>query len=86
MKEDKPLLLMNGRWGGRNQQHVYVAAYSKADADRLLQQASGIPHSFMNEINVYFSKGCWGNAMDGITPERGVWVTDNWGDNRERLI
>jgi hypothetical protein len=30
----------------------------------------------LNEINVYFSKGCWGNVMEGITPERGAWVED----------
>ena len=74
----KPLKLYNGRFG--RQDHIFIAAYSNADAARILDEAYqtiGYGSSGMlNEINVYFSKGCWGNPMEGITPERGAWVED----------
>ena len=52
--------------------HLYVCAESKAEAVRLLIQAG---HVRMNirEFNEYWSKGCWGVKMEGITPEKGVW-------------
>jgi len=72
MAEAKTLRLWNGRWQDRG--HVYVAAYTRAEAGRLLVQAAGreIP-AIDREIREYFSE-CWGNPMEGITPERGVWV------------
>jgi hypothetical protein len=53
---------------------LYVAAYSKADAVRLLKEA-GYATMTIGEFNTYWSKGCWGNAMEGVTPERGVWFS-----------
>lgn len=74
------LKIWNGRgWGMRNTpeyvEHCYVAAHSRADAVRLINELD--PRAMMTdrEIKEYFAEGCWGNVMDGITPERGVWVT-----------
>jgi hypothetical protein len=78
MKKKKVLKIWNGR-GSEDRSHLYLAAYSRADAARLLVEAypyttvgQGIP-----ELKNYFVEGCWGKTMDGITPERGVWITRN---------
>ena len=70
------LILFNGRWGRDNRQHIYIAAYSKADAARILNEIEPFSwRAWLYEINKYFSVGCWGNRMDGIVPQRGAWVT-----------
>ncbi len=63
-----------------------MAAYSVKDAVDLCNQAYRKLENFedrpdinpttASEINVYWSKRCWGNPMDGITPERGLWMQD----------
>lgn len=78
----RKLIIANGRGDyGRNSTdrfpngfdgHLYVCAYSKADAVRLLKEA-GYETMSLGEFNTYWSKGCWGNPMDGIAQERGVW-------------
>jgi hypothetical protein len=78
----KKLIIANGRGDyGRNRTkrfpkgfrgHLFVCAHSKADAVRLLQEA-GYETMTIREFNVYWSKGCWGNSMEGIAQERGVW-------------
>jgi hypothetical protein len=63
------------RWNGRgwdNVEHVFVAAYSAAEAVRLLK-AAGHSHMTTYELKVYFWK-TWGEPMKGIRPERGVWI------------
>jgi hypothetical protein len=73
----RKLIIMNGRWGHKNESHIYVCAYSKADAARMLDgldQGQTVSR-WLREINVYFSM-VWGNAMDKIIPERGAWTTD----------
>jgi hypothetical protein len=93
----KRLKLWNGRgWDqrrppdGKGVEHCYVAAYSRADAVRLINQAAGHSWNIVSdhEIKVYYNDSCWGNTMDGIEPERGVWVTrTHRPDERpERLI
>ena len=78
---------MNGRWGARNLQHIYICAHSIADACRICEQLTGRnAASWRNEINVYFSKGCWGNAMEDVTPERGAWVQDYAGTEKPKRI
>lgn len=81
----RQLKLFNGRdWkcqGGR----LYVAAYSAKDAIDLVNEAYRKLRGYtdrpdirvvsVSELRTYWSKGCWGNSMDGVTPERGVW----WG-------
>ena len=81
-------------WNGRDWQctgHVYVCAYSVKDAIVLMDAASlklyGCVHrTSVAEIKNYWSKGCWGIAMDGIAQERGVWRTNGYDNEPERLV
>lgn len=89
-KKEKTLKLWNGRgyccqthndprWktvGQNGNVHVFIAAHSMADAIRLVEAYTGYEHSssIASEIRVYFGKNCWGTSMDGITPERGIWI------------
>lgn len=66
----------DSRWDalGTNQApHVYICAYSRADARRLIEEYCGRDIGDF-EIKNYFSEGCWGNSMDGVVPERGLWL------------
>jgi hypothetical protein len=75
----KTLKLWNGRPYGVlpasqwNDAHVCIAAYSVADAQRVCIEA-GMSAPSASEIKEYFSP-CWGNDMDGVVRERGLWVT-----------
>lgn len=82
--KSKELKLFNGGADGRGA-HYYIAAYSVRDAARLMTAADRKLHGGkyeitdldisrnVREINTYFSKNCWGNKMDGVVPERGIW-------------
>lgn len=73
----KKLKIWNGRFyftGTSRTSHVYAAAYSIKDLQAMLDPISRWPITY-REISVYWSKGCWGNSMEGITPERGAWVS-----------
>jgi hypothetical protein len=66
--------------------HVYVAAYSRADVRRLVEQYCGVDPG-ETEIREYWSAGMWGNLMDGIEPERGLWLVNKNRDPKPiRLI
>ena len=84
----KQLKFFNGRsWGGRGG-HLYIAAYSVADAARLMGEArriilksseTGPVDKFdvgrnTREISDYYVD-YWGLSMKGVTPERGVWMS-----------
>ena len=83
----KQLKIWNGRcyshpinknelWKNRKQKetpHIFVCAHSMADAARVCEQYFAQPPS-RNEMKEYWSPNCWGNSMDGITPERGLWI------------
>ncbi len=78
----KTLKLFNGRgWGSG--QHAYVAAYSQADARRVCEELGY--QLTASELKVYWSHGCWGTRMDGITPERGLWLQENWHEVPKRI-
>ena len=62
----------NGVW--TKTEHIYICAWSKLDAVRVMHEA-GFKHFTINELNIYYSPGCWGVRMEGVTPERGVWAT-----------
>jgi len=95
----KKLKIWNGRgWGranyGKNYEklptpisqwceRIYICATSKAEALRICE-AVGHPIS-MHEINEYWSAGCWGNSMDGIEPEVGLWGTQDYSSKPVRL-
>lgn len=82
MKKEKKIIIMNGRWYDNG--HIYIGAYSIADACRICGELTGRPSNhYIREINEYFSKGCWGNSMDGVTPERGAWLSK---DGREKPV
>ena len=68
---------------GRDSWHVYIAAYSAEDARRLCGEL-GLTTPSTSELRDYFGK-CWGNAMDGITPERGVWKVLGYHGKPERI-
>lgn len=85
---NKPLKVWNGRgesggWPGI--WRVYVCAYSQQDAVKLVTQAG---HRFMTrrELTSHWSNR-WGDAMNGIARERGVWVQrGGFNSPVERLI
>lgn len=72
------LKLFNGRAHGKwlRGHHAYIAAHSKTDAARLMTEVFQFrsESSALRELNVYWHAGHWGTNMQGVTPERGVWV------------
>ena len=73
------------RWKAGEYYHVYVGAYSRADARRVIEKYCGyLPPDA--EIKDYFSKGCWGNTMDGVERERGLWVEFNTGTQPIKVV
>lgn len=86
----RTLKLWNGRpYGVLPQEdwktaHIFVAAYSAADARRVCVEA-GQSDPGANEVSKYWSAGCWGNSMDGVTPERGLWVVHGVDGMPQRL-
>lgn len=91
----KKLKLFNGR-GWQCDGHLFIAAHSVKDAADLSSQAYrklrgledrlDIKATSISEINIYWSKNCWGRPMDGITPERGVWWQKERSEKPERVI
>ena len=67
----RSLKLWNGRW--LKNQHLYIAAYSQKDAVAAVAEVFPNARFTLHELQVYFSS-CWGHTMEGIKPERGVWV------------
>lgn len=70
-------------WQGvrpNSSKHAYVAARSRADARRVIAEYCGRDPGD-HELKTYWSP-CWGNAMDGITPERGLWLDMGQGPVR----
>lgn len=76
----KQLKFWNGRPHGqflRNKQypqaHFYIAAYSRAEAQRILKQ---IDRDVVNdEVKDYYNEGGWDSNMDqSIAKEPGIWV------------
>ncbi len=65
--------------------HAYVAAYSRADARRVIEEYTGIDPK-ETELRDYFSEGCWGNAMVNITPERGLWIIVGHNSDPVRVV
>jgi hypothetical protein len=84
MAKQKQLRLWNGPFLDRK--HCYVAAYSVADANKIMMQAAGRQHgSFASYIREYFSE-CWGTPMAGIIPERGLWAKSSSDRVPQRLV
>lgn len=87
----KPLKLWNGRAHGQWMRggHFFVCAHSKAEACRLLAVGTNLPEShasrFRSEINDYYSEGLWGDDMECVTPEVGLWVIPKHGEKPIKL-
>jgi len=82
----KKLNRWNGRatdWAINNKkvQRIYIGAFSRADASRALKEA-GYLYGTDSELKNYFSE-CWGNSMDGINLDRGVWVSFSGHSSKE---
>ena len=83
----KKVKIFNGRW--RHNGHAYVGAYSQQHAIDLLNKVNDGNgwRMTLSELQKYWSKGCWGNAMIGIEPEVGVWIQeDRFKSPVKRLI
>ena len=80
----KKIKIFNGRWGTIG--HAYVGALSQKHAVELLNRIPGYGSMTLSELQNYWSKGCWGNAMNGIDPQVGVWVQEKWNDLVKRII
>jgi len=81
----KTLKKYNGR-GVRRGEHLYVAAYNRSDASRMLAKLCGRSESsWQNELRNYFSE-CWGDSMEGIEPRRGIWKRVGHYSNKPVLV
>lgn len=83
----RKLKIWNGRWNaGRQPIHIYACAYSVRDLNELLQEL-GLERVSQSEIRDYWVRDCWGRSMDGIEPERGIWIerADKYGDDRRPI-
>jgi hypothetical protein len=81
----KKLKIWNGRGHGKfTDSHIYVCATSQKHAAELISNATSA-YVTSNEISKYYSN-CWGNSMDGIEPEVGVWVSERNGKNVRKIL
>lgn len=74
-------------WNGRGDYHeldghLYACATTKKEVVELITQAGYYPNMTMRELNTYWSAGCWGTPMEGITPEKGVWFIHRKDENK----
>jgi len=66
--------------------YFYVAAYSFKHCIELLNEATGT-NSIPSQMNPYWNKDCWGNAMQGIEPtEPCVYYTNISEKGPKRLL
>ena len=87
--EGRAWFVCNGRpiveRGPKKHEHIVICAKTKAHAARLLSKwdhkLNSMPEDmgrsvncWLNEINVYYSKGAWGNDMNNVEVEHGLWV------------
>jgi len=80
----KKIKIFNGRWGTIG--HAYVGALSQKHAVELLNRITGHGLMTLSELQNYWSKGCWGDSMNGIKIEVGVWIQDRWNKPVKRVI
>jgi hypothetical protein len=92
MKEKKLKIANIGDWTHRGG-HLYVAGYSQKDMVELINEAYGkvrgngcVGSYTLGYFRGYGSMGCWGDSMNGIVPERGVWWEKKYGEKPVRII
>ena len=79
----RKLKLWNG--GYFSSRHVYVCAYSQADAVKLFRELKMFVT--LATIREYWHAGAWGHMMTGIPKERGVWICpDDFLEKPQRVI
>ena len=87
-------LYNSGDWDGSGG-HLFVAAWSQQDAVALVNQAHKKLMGYDGNMSLghfreYWNKGCWGNDMNDVKRERGVWwakrVEGGWHGKPERVI
>jgi hypothetical protein len=73
-------------WNGGDSRggSYYVCATTKKNLIELLHRA-GYKLMTMRELNMYWSP-TWGNAMNGITPEIGVWFQRSHDEKPRKII
>lgn len=94
----KKLKIWNGRgYGGRNDS-IYIAAYSRSEAARLYCEGLRKVRNYNSnidkrelgqayrEIRDYFCEGAWGNNMEGVEPEVGLWYVDEYPNKPIKII
>lgn len=62
---------------------IYAAAYSRADLRRLITEYRGIDPG-LTELRDYWSNA-WGKRMEGVVPERGIWLVKNHESDPVRI-
>lgn len=81
----KTLRFWNGRPytlnGYDKHDHVSLAAYSIADARRLFVELGHCDPGY-TEIKKYYAE-TWGNDMQDVAPERGIWVVNRFVNNNK---
>jgi hypothetical protein len=65
--------------------HVFVCAHSVVEVVRIVNEVAGYNVINAHEVNVYWHKDCWGNTMNGIEPELGVWTIQHYSDKPKRV-
>lgn len=81
----KKIKIFNGSWGGTG--HAYVGAYTQKQAVELLNKVpDGQGRMTLRELTIYWHKNCWGNAMNGIEPQVGVWIQDGFNSPVRKVI
>lgn len=82
----KTLKVWNGRWqdNSRGQLHFYVCAYSMKDAIDMMNEYKGYKYMTRYEANLYWSE-CWGDSMEGIKQEKGLWIQKDRFSKPERV-
>jgi len=93
VSRNRVLKIWNGRCYGNkyHNHHAYVAAYTMKQAAELLSMAFyGDKHKDLiktHTISKYYSKGAWGNKMEGIEPiEPCVYLCLEHGGNNHKPI
>ena len=66
--------------------HAYVCANSRSHAVRMINEVVGHGAVSDSELKVYWHEGCWGNAMEGIEKEIGIWTIQEHGDKPQRIL
>lgn|SRR3990167_477676 len=56
--------------------HLYICAYSQKDAVALCNEYFGGGYT-LHEARHYWNPECWGNSMEGVSIERGLWIQKN---------